>query len=80
MQLKTAREALLNEIETFLARTGMAHTTFGRLCLNDTAFVHRLRSGTDARLDTAERVRKFISEYEAPRPLGRRRSSENVAA
>jgi len=73
----TGREQLLHDIETFLGRTGMAATTFGRLCLNDTAFVHRLRSGTDARLDTAERVRRFIAEYEVPRPLGR---NEHVAA
>lgn len=78
MQLMTAREALLNEIETFLARTGLSATAFGRSCLNDTAFVHRLRHGADARLDTAERVRRFMADYKAPaRPL---ESRSEVAA
>lgn len=58
---------LLQEIEAFLADTGMSATAFGTKVLNDPPFVQQLRSGRDPKLSTAERIRSFIKEY-VPEP------------
>lgn len=52
---------LLGEIDAFLARTGMAESTFGRLAVNDGKFVARIRGGGGLTLATMERVRGFIT-------------------
>lgn len=55
---------LLQEIEAFLADTGMSATSFGKLALNDPPFVQQLRKGRDLKLSTAEKVRAFMAGYE----------------
>ena len=62
-----AQQALIAEIEAFLAVDGMAETTFGRVVVNDGKFVPRLRSGANMTLATIERVRAFLRER-APVP------------
>lgn len=57
----TTHTDLIAEIDAFLARTGMAETTFGRLAVNDGKFVGRIRSGGGLTLATLERVRTFIT-------------------
>jgi predicted transcriptional regulator len=59
----TALQQLLRDVEQFLAETGMHATTFGLKALNDLAFVSNLRDGRKVRLDTAEKVRKFMADY-----------------
>lgn len=54
------RDRLLAEIEAFLKSEGMNPTDFGRGALNDTAFVSRLRNGSDVRSKTAAKVREFM--------------------
>jgi len=81
--MKTARDALLGEIEEFLRRNDIPPTTFGRLSANDMTLVRRLRSGSDVRTATADRLRKFMSDYDAKgtkRPLARKAKSASVAA
>ena len=56
------REVLLNEIDAFLANSGFAETTFGRLSVNDGKFVRRLRAQGNITFATAERVRQFIAK------------------
>ena len=68
----TGRDRLLQEIEQFIARAGMKPARFGVLCLNDSKFVFRLRNGKDVRMETAEKIRRFIADYEASHPLERR--------
>lgn len=51
------------DIEAFLKRTGMAHTTFGKKALGDAMFVQRIRNGADPKISTAEKVRKFMENY-----------------
>jgi hypothetical protein len=53
---------LLGEIETFCRQTGIAESTFGRQAVNDGKLCLRLRNGKDVTLDTAARIRSFISE------------------
>jgi hypothetical protein len=72
----SAREEFLQEIEAFLAKTGMAPTTFGLKAVNDRAFINRLRgsiSNTSAQgpgLDTVRKIRSFMksnARYRSPR-------------
>ena len=74
----TAREKLLADVEAFLTRHDMNHTRFGKLALNDTAFVTRLRAGKDLRFDTADRVRAFMDTYKAQH--GQKKAERHAAA
>lgn len=60
------REKLLQEIDEFLIRLDMGPAAFGRRALNDPAFLTRFRGGSDIRLETAERLRKFMAEFRPP--------------
>jgi hypothetical protein len=52
---------LVQEIEAFLARAGMAETTFGRKAVNDGKLVPRLRAGGSVTLEKAAQIRRFVS-------------------
>ena len=56
---------MLNELEKtitdYLARTGMAESTFGRFALRDGNFLRGLRAGRDLRQSTIRRVHEFIA-------------------
>ena len=58
-------QTLIDEIEQFCRRAGMAESTFGRQVVNDGKFVGRLRDGRGVTTTTVTRVRRYISE----RPL-----------
>lgn len=49
-------QTFLTEIETFLARTQMSPTRFGKRFAGDPLFVFQLRSGREPRSDTRKRV------------------------
>lgn len=66
--MRTLREQVLEEIDAFLARTGIPETTLGKAALNDTSFVSRFRSGLDPRAGTIDTVRRFMAEYDQERP------------
>jgi len=55
-------EQMIQEVNSYLARTGMAPSTFGREAVGDWRFVKRLRAGDDFRVSTIERVRDFIND------------------
>lgn len=59
----TDRDHLLEEIERFLDKTGMAASTFGRETVNDSSLMTRLRAGYDVRTRTADKCRTFMREY-----------------
>jgi hypothetical protein len=65
----TAADSLLGEIENFCRRTGMAESTFGRQAVNDGKLCSRLRGGKGVTLDTAEKIRSFISRHASSPPL-----------
>lgn len=54
---------LIRQIETFLRRTGMPWTKFGRLAAHDPRFVGDLRNGRTPRADTAARIERFMAGY-----------------
>lgn len=73
------QEKLLRDIETFLAKHDMPETVFGVKAMNDTALLIKLRKGRTVRIDTAEKLRRFMREYKTdgkPRP----RQSAHAAA
>lgn len=53
---------LIRKIETFLRRTGMAATTFGRLAAGDPRFVFDLRNGRMPRARTEQRIEHFMNQ------------------
>lgn len=54
---------LIRKIETFLRRTGMPATKFGRLATHDPRFVLDLRMGREPRTLTRKRVEHFMNTY-----------------
>jgi hypothetical protein len=64
----TAREALLSDIDAFLARHGMPDSRFGRDAVNDSHLLRRMRAGGDVTLGTADRLRAFMASHETPPP------------
>ena len=54
---------LIRKIETFLRRTGMPATKFGRLATHDPRFVLDLRMGREPRTPTRKRVEHFMNTY-----------------
>jgi hypothetical protein len=58
----TETERLVSEVEAFMARVGMAESTFGWQAVNDGHLVKRLRRG-GVTLAMADRIRQFIDNY-----------------
>lgn len=63
--MNTAREQLLAEIEAFIARHDIRASYFGRDIAGDFSLVHRLRRGSGVRLETVDRIRRYIADYDA---------------
>lgn len=61
--MKSLAQTVQDEIDAFLLRHGMAATTLGKLAVNDGHAVHDLRRGKTCTLDTADRLRAFMSSY-----------------
>lgn len=71
-----------NEVEAFLARTGMKPGKFGIGAVGDTSFVQKLRSGASPRLTTVEKVRRWMRDAQPPAkagPLRERRPGRRTA-
>ena len=60
--MSAATEALLAEIEAFLARSGLTPTKFGIAAVNDGHLVANLRRGHSITLKTADKVRAYMRE------------------
>ncbi len=54
---------LIRKIESFLRRTGMPATKFGRLAAHDPRFVFDLRNGREPRPVTERRMEHFMNTY-----------------
>ena len=57
-------EILLEQIDAFLARTGMAPTRLGIEALADGGLVKGLRAGRSPSLRNAEKLVRFMGEYQ----------------
>jgi predicted transcriptional regulator len=77
------REQFLEDIDAFLAHTGMSERQLGDQAVNDAKFVARIRAGSSLTVRTLDRVRKFMRDYRPnsqdgkPRP---RKAASNQAA
>ena len=61
--MRNTADSLLGEIESFCRRWRIAESTFGKQAVNDGKLCVRLRNGKDVTLETAAKIRGFISEY-----------------
>ncbi|MBA3054432.1 MAG: hypothetical protein FP826_05760 [Sphingomonadales bacterium] len=61
MQSESNAMELLEQIETYLARTKTPPSKFGRMAVGDPRFVEDLRSGRCPRRKTQERVQTYLS-------------------
>lgn len=57
-------EEIRTEVEDFLAKTGMAPTTFGMAALKAGSFVRELRAGRSPRAATIAKIGQFMREAE----------------
>lgn len=55
---------LLEQIETYLDRTRIPPSKFGRMAVGDPRFVEDLRCGRRPRNHTQQRVRAYLSEHQ----------------
>lgn len=62
MKLHPAIEALLADIDDYVARTGMTRTAFGIKAAGNPNLYGRLRDGRNFTLQTLDRVRSFIEK------------------
>lgn len=67
------QDALLSDIEAFIATHGMAESTFGREALGDWKLIDELRGKNRARPrrlwpETEAKVRRFMATYRPDKP------------
>jgi len=62
---------LLEEVTSFINRTGMAPTRFGRSAVNDPHLVRKLQDDANITTRTIKRVRAFMASYQAPAETSR---------
>lgn len=53
---------LLEQVESYLARTMVPASTFGRMVVGDPRFVNDLRAGRKLRRKTQDRVRCYLTQ------------------
>jgi hypothetical protein len=58
------REELIEELDSFLDRHGLADTRFGILAVGDGHLVKRIRDGRPIRRSTVLKIRKWMQRYE----------------
>lgn len=74
------REQFLQEIDAFLAHTGMTQSQLGDMAVNDAKFVPRIRAGSSLTVRTLDRVREFMRDYRPPKDGKPRPSRQTLAA
>lgn len=76
----STKEALVAEINEFLAKHNMRAADFGKLVMNDLGFVYRLRQGLDPKSSTIDKCRDFMRDYKSPLARRKNRSEARSAA
>jgi hypothetical protein len=56
---------LLEQVESYLARTRVPPSRFGRMAVGDPRFVGDLRAGRRLRRKTQERVRHYLTQAQS---------------
>lgn len=60
-------QQLISEIDDFLAKTGMAASTFGQKSVGNWRVVDQIKSGGNTGMKTVARLRKYMREREGVR-------------
>lgn len=74
----STREQLIEEIERFLALSGMSATRFGADAAGERGLIRRLKAGGDVTSGTIDRIRAFIKDWRPLRP--KKRAAHQPAA
>lgn len=69
--IKSIAEQLLDEIDAYLAETGMAPTKFGIEAVNDGHLIRDLKDGVSIGAKKIDRVREFMASSREGRPQRR---------
>jgi hypothetical protein len=78
--MSTTREEVLEEIEAYLEAMGWSAAYLGVKAMGNSAFVIRLRNGRNIRVDTVDRIRKFMRENPPPKKNRRSGGTRAMAA
>ncbi len=65
---KTEREILIEEIESFLAQTGMNPTTFSIESTGERSLMTRVKYGANLKIETVGKIRRFMRDWRPARP------------
>lgn len=76
--MQSEASSLLRDIELYCQRAGIAESTFGREAVNDGKLCNRLRDGRNVTLETAARIRRYITTFNPDTQGGR--DSKEIAA
>jgi len=57
----STKEVLLEKIDKFIATNDISEATFGKLTINDTGLVNRLRSGGDITTTKLDAILRFLT-------------------
>jgi hypothetical protein len=60
----SSTQKLLAEVNVFLAKTGMSSSYLGKAAANNSEAVKRLELGRTVSLETADKLRLFMSSYQ----------------
>ena len=69
---------LLEQVESYLARTRVPPSRFGRMAVGDPRFVDDLRAGRKLRRKTQERVRRYLTRAQSGGTLSIQYRQPNV--
>jgi hypothetical protein len=75
-----SEDVLILEIEAFIAMHALAETSFCKMAVGDPTTLRRLRSGRSVTLETADRLRSFMSTYVPKDAKPRPKPETGVAA
>lgn len=67
----STKDELLNEIDRFLKRTGIAPTRFGEESCGERSILKRLRRGGKLTTDTYDRIKSYMHARRNERPSRR---------
>jgi hypothetical protein len=56
-------DELIRELDDFMTRHGVADSTFGIRCLNDSHLLERVRAGKPIRRSTILKIKKYMARY-----------------
>jgi hypothetical protein len=62
--VSSSTQKLLTEVNAFLSRTGMSASYLGKVAANNSEAIKRMEAGRTVSLDTADKLRSFMSTYQ----------------